>query len=98
MQEMHAVPASDDKAGSANEKPEIEGHTQSPNVQPLRVENAISNDDRRLLALERKLENLEKTMRNDRKRLQRMIMMLALSDDNERELLDALKELNAADK
>ena len=68
------------------------------NVQPLRVENAISNDDRRLLALEKKMDQLEKSMRTDRKRFQRMLMMLALSDDNDKELLDILKELDAADK
>lgn len=68
------------------------------NIQPLRVENTISNDDRRLRSLEKKVELLEKSVRNDRKRFQRMLMMLALSEDNDKELLDILKEMDAADK
>ncbi len=68
------------------------------NVQPLRVENAISNDDRRLLALERKLELLEKTIRDDRRRFKRIIMALALSDELDQEQLNALQELGGSDK
>jgi hypothetical protein len=37
-------------------------------------------------------------MRNDHKRFQRMIMMLALSDDKDQELLDVLKEPGVAGK
>ena len=61
------------------------------NIQTLRVENAISNDDRRLLALEKKVDQLERTLRSDRKRFQRMLMLLALSDDNDKDLLDKFK-------
>ena len=96
-QELHATgeaSPSDDRASAGKDA----GKVQAVNVQPLRVENAISNDDRRLLALEKKVDSLEKTLRTDRKRIQRMIMMLALSDDNDKELLDVLKELGAADK
>ena len=97
MQEIHSTgEVSDVTVPAVDEvKPaEVPGG----NVQPLRVENAISNDDRRLLALEKKMDQLEKSMRTDRKRFQRMLMMLALSDDNDKELLDILKELDAADK
>ena len=97
MQEIHSTGEVSDGAVPAVDevKPaEFPGG----NVQPLRVENAISNDDRRLLALEKKMDQLEKSMRTDRKRFQRMLMMLALSDDNDKELLDILKELDAADK
>ena len=96
MQEIHSTGEVSDGAVPAVDevKPaEFPGG----NVQPLRVENAISNDDRRLLALEKKMDQLEKSMRTDRKRFQRMLMMLALSDDNDKELLDILKELDAAD-
>jgi hypothetical protein len=96
-QELHATgeASPSDGRGSAGKDA---GKDHAVNVQPLRVENAISNDDRRLLALEKKVDFLEKTLRTDRKRIQRMIMMLALSDDNDKELLDVLKELGAADK
>jgi putative secretion ATPase (PEP-CTERM system associated) len=96
MQEMHAT------GNVPGDPPQVEetvdsGKEYGNNVQPLRVENTISNDDRRLIALEKKVELLEKTIRSDRKRIQRMIMMLALSDDNDKELIDVLKELEAAD-
>ena len=97
MQEIHAGGEVSNGISSAPEVVKPAG-VQDSNVQPLRVENAISNDDRRLLALEKKVEMLEKSIRSDRKRFQRMLMMLALSDDNDKELLDRLKGLDAADK
>jgi putative secretion ATPase (PEP-CTERM system associated) len=97
MQEMHATGEISNGALPVQEEVKPAG-VQVDNVQPLRVENAISNDDRRLLSLEKKVEMLEKSIRNDRKRFQRMLMMLALSDDDDKELLEMLKELDAADK
>jgi putative secretion ATPase (PEP-CTERM system associated) len=103
-QEMHAFAAEPEVSSSAGPEtvPEVVNKAavaaNENNVKPLRVENMISNDDRRLLALEKKLENLEETIRRDRKRIQRMIMMLALSDENEKELRDVLKELDAVEK
>lgn len=95
MQDMHAtVNASDGVLPIDDEAAPQKLH--GNNVQPLRVENATSNDNRRLLALERRLELLEKSMRHDRKLIQRMIMMLDLPDDKDQELLDMLKELSVA--
>ena len=96
-QEMHATAAAREMPPAPDSQPPPTGQGEN-NVKPLRVENTISNDDRRLLALEKKLENLEETIRRDRKRIQRMIMMLALSEDHDKELLNVLKELDVADR
>jgi len=68
------------------------------NVQALRPENAIGIDNARLQALEKKVGLLEDTIRNDRKRFQRMLMMLALSDDKDINLADMMKNLIEAGK
>ena len=68
------------------------------NVQPLRADNTISNDDRRLLALEKKIDLLEKTLRDDRELIQLLVRKLASSADNDQEMPDVLKEMGAADK
>ena len=68
------------------------------NVQPLRPEITVGDGDSRLQALENKVAELEKTMRRDSKRFQRMLMMLAMSDDGDEEILDALKDKDKADK
>ena len=52
----------------------------------------------RLLALEKKLDLLEKAVRNDHMWIQRMIMMLDLSDDKYPEMTGAMKDLDAADR
>jgi len=67
------------------------------NVQPLRPEITVGDGDSRLQTLENKVDELEKTMRKDSKRFQRMLMMLALSDDGDEELLEALKDQGKAD-
>ena len=97
MQEMHSTGEVSSEAMPVNDALQ-QAEPAGGNIQTLRVENAISNDDRRLLALEKKVDQLEKTLRTDRKRFQRMLMLLALSDDNDKDLLDKLKELDAADK
>ena len=97
MQEMHSTGEVSSEAMPVDDALQP-AEPAGSNIRTLRVENAISNDDRRLLALEKKMDQLEKSMRTDRKRFQRMLMMLALSDDNDKELLDILKELDAADK
>jgi general secretion pathway protein A len=68
------------------------------NVQPLRPEITVGDGDSRLLTLEKKVGELEMTMHKDSKRFQRMLMMLALSDDGDEELLEALKNQDKADK
>jgi hypothetical protein len=68
------------------------------NVQPLRADNTISNDDRRLLALEKKIDLLEKTLRDDRELIQLLVRKLASLADNDQEMPDVLKEMGAADK
>ena len=97
IQEMHSTGDVSSEAmpdDEALQPPETAGG----NIQTLRVKNSISNDDRRLLSLEKKVDQLEKTLRTDRKRFQRMLMLLALSDDNDKDLLDKLKDLDVADK
>lgn len=96
MQEMHATGIAEYKSLPVADEVDPQ-KLHGSNVQPLRVGNTVSNDERRLLALEKKLDHLEESMRNDRKRIQRM-MMLALSDAKDQELLDVLKELDAADR
>jgi len=68
------------------------------NVQPLRPEIMVGDGDSRLQALEKKVDELEKNIRRDNKRFQRMLMMLALSDDGDEEMLEALKDQEKADK
>lgn len=68
------------------------------NVQSSRVNNTISNDDRRLLAIEKKLEVIERTMRSDRMQIQRMLMMQAASSDKDQELLEVLEQQGIAEK
>ena len=46
----------------------------------------------------KKVAELEKTMRKDNKRFQRMLMMLAMSDDGDEEMLEALKGQDKVDK
>jgi hypothetical protein len=72
--------------------------TAASNVQPLRPEIMVGDDDSRLQVLEQRVDELEKTMRRDSKRFQRMLMMLALSDDGDEEILEALKDQEKADK
>ena len=67
-------------------------------IQPLHPEASVASDAPRIQELEKKIEELETTLRNDRKRFQRMIMMLALSDESDEELVDVLKDLSNADK
>ena len=97
MQEMHSTGEVSSEAMPVDDALQP-AEPAGGNIRTLRVENAISNDDRRLLALEKKVDQLERTLRSDRKRFQRMLMLLALSDDNDKDLLDKLKELDAADK
>jgi hypothetical protein len=86
-------------ADSTKEADKAAGRTAAANnVQPLRPEITVGDGDSRLLALEKKVDELEKTMRRDSKRFQRMLMMLALSDDGDEEILDALKDQDKIDK
>jgi hypothetical protein len=97
MQEMHVQVDVVDKSLPVDDNTD----TSTPhgsNVQSLRMQNTITNDDRRLLALEKKLELIEKSLRDDRMRIQRMIMMLSLSDDLDRDLLEVREEPSIADK
>ncbi|MDH3979098.1 MAG: XrtA-associated ATPase [Gammaproteobacteria bacterium] len=97
MQEAHAPVNAPDLPLPTDEETDSR-KVHGGNAQQLRMDNTISNDERRLLAMEKKLDLLENTLRNDRKWTQRMIMKLAMSDDKDREQLDVLKELGAADK
>ena len=97
MQEMHATVNASVQSLPVDEEPkppQIAGN----NVQPLRADNTISNQERRLLALEQRLDLLEKTLRIDRKRMHSMIMMLAVSDGKDEEMVDVLKEPGVADR
>jgi len=68
------------------------------NVQPLHPANTISNAERRLTLLEKQIELLQESSRSDYKRLQRMIMILALSDDNDEGMVETLKKLGSVDE
>jgi len=96
MQEAHAAVNAADKSLPVEDASDIQ-NLHGSNVQPLRRDNTISIDDRRLLAMEKKLDLLEKTIREDRLRMQRVLVKLALSDDNDRARLDVLDELGTAD-
>jgi hypothetical protein len=63
------------------------------NVQPLHPGNTVSNTERRLMALEKKVGMLEKTLRRDRKRMQRVITLLTHPDED-----DEATESNIAQK
>ena len=67
------------------------------NVQPFPA-NTISHSDRRLLALERKVAVLEKTLRNERKRMQRLISLLAQPDDDADDMTDSNSTRTDMDK
>jgi len=97
MQEIHASAVSVNKSLPVDREvdPSV---LHGSKVQSLHAENTVSNADRRLLALEKRLELIEKSMRNDRMQIQRMIMMLACSDDKDQALLDVLKEPGVAEK
>ena len=112
VEELHEISVQDVNLVIADELQEMHASVQSlpvdeppdplqiagNNVQPLRADNTVSNQERRLLALEQRLDLLEKTLRIDRKRMQRMLMMLAVSDDKDQELLDVLKEPGIAER
>lgn len=72
--------------------------TAASNVQPLRPKITVGDDDSRLQVLEQKVDELEKTLCRDSKRFHRMLMMLALSDDSDEEILEALKDQEKVDK
>jgi len=97
MQEIHATVDAVEKSLPIDDEADPRA-LHGGNVQSLRIENTVSNDDRRLLALQKKVDLLERTMRDDRMRIQRMVMMLSLSDDKDQELLDVWKEPGVADK
>jgi len=82
------------KGGELSVEPTIAAN----NVQPLHPQITVGDGDSRLQALENKVAELEKTMRRDSKRFQRMLMMLAMSDDGDEEILDALKDKDKMDK
>ncbi len=96
MQEMHATVNASVQSLPVDEALEPQ-RLHENNVQPLRADNRISNQERRLQALEQRVDLLEQTLRSDRKRMQRM-MMLAVSDDKDQEMQDVLKELDVADR
>ena len=114
VEESHNIGVDDVKAVIEEESKEIQTATDevdlpkggdvrpqqaaANNVQPLRPEITVGEGDTRLHALENKVAELEKTMRKDSKRFQRMLMMLAMSDDGDEEMLEALKGQDKVDK
>ena len=97
LKEIQASPATPENSPTGNAV-SAERTVATNNVQPLRPEIAVGDGDGRLQALENKVAELEKTMRRDNKRFQRMLMMLAMSDDGDEEILEALKDKDKADK
>ncbi|MCK5383204.1 MAG: XrtA-associated ATPase [Gammaproteobacteria bacterium] len=99
-EELKEIQASISDTGDpqhGDDKP-VQDNAVANNVQPLRPEITVSDGDGRLRALEKKVSELEKTMRRDNKRFQRMLMMLAMSDDGDEEILDVLKDQDKLDK
>jgi hypothetical protein len=97
LQEAHATNAFGDRVPQG-QVAEIQRKAASESVQPLRVENAISNDERRLLALERKVEQLEKIIQSDRAHLHNALRKFSLSGDDVKEKLDLTRDLEIVDK
>ena len=104
MQEIHVDVNAVDKSLPLDE---VAGSQQLDDnkLQAVPVDNTVSSEDRRLLALEKKLkllghktDLLEKTLRDDPEWLQRISMKLALSDDSDMVQLDVLKQLGVIDK
>ena len=103
LKDVEAVVAEELKevqaSGSKIEDEKMTGRTSAAsNVQPFRRQAPAGDSDSRLQALENKVEELEQTMRRDNKRLQRMLMLLAMSDDGDEEMLEALKGRDKIDK
>ena len=92
------VSESDSKASSTNASVPAEPAVATSNVQPLRPEISVGDGDSRLQALENKVAELEKTLRRDNKRFQRMLMLLAMSDDGDEEILEAFKDKDKVDE
>jgi len=97
LKEIQASPAASEVSPTGNAV-SAEMTVAANNVQPLRPEITVGDGDKRLQALENKVTELEKAMRRDNKRFQRMLMMLAMSDDGDEEILEALKDKDKADK
>jgi hypothetical protein len=95
--EMPPPPAEPEKPLRTDTKASIQSGA-GAKVQSLHPDTMVTNNAPHIQALEKKVEELEATLRNDRKRFQRMIMMLALSDESDEELVDVLKDLSNADK
>jgi general secretion pathway protein A len=56
------------------------------NSRSLHPENTISNEERRLLSLEKRVTMLEKTLHEERMRFQQMLMMMSPADQRDDEL------------
>ena len=97
LQEAHAVNASG-TMGAEDCVAGEQGNAASERGQPLRVENTISNDDRRLLALERKVEQLERIIQNDRKDLHKAIRTISMMGHDHGAVQEFLRELETVDK
>ena len=97
LKEIQASVSDPEGSQQGDDKP-VKRTAATNNVQPLRPKITVGDGDSRLQALEKKVDELEKIMRRDNKRFQRMLMMLALSDDGDEEILDALKDQDKIDK
>ena len=98
-EESQEMPASDADAESLS-RADAESSARAEtgnNIPSLHPANTISNDDRRLLALEKRVDALEKTLRKDRDRLQRVLKILAASDDHDAPLPDGIRGLDEVD-
>jgi general secretion pathway protein A len=95
-QEMHASDADAESLSRVDAESSARAETGN-NTPSLHLANTISNDDRRLLALEKRVDALEKTLRKDRDRLQRVLKVLAASDDHDAPLPDGIRGLDEVD-
>lgn len=88
----------DENVGRNNMPAERQTIQAVDNVQPLRSANTVSNSERRIAALEKKVESLEQSLCSDRKRIKRLIMLLALSDDGSEDIPQTFRELKELDQ
>lgn len=76
---------------------DVSGNNNKENTNNPVPSNTVSDTERRLIALEKRVEALDERMRKDRDRIQKLIMMAMLSGE-EIDLTEALDQLRKADK
>jgi general secretion pathway protein A len=85
-QELHMTEGSAWDNSFQNQQYPVKSDDEGDDSRPLRPENTtISNEERRLLSLERRVVMLEKTVHEERLRFQRLLRLLAPDDERHAE-------------